>query len=97
MESAALVEITADGEGQRIPLTKPEHWIGRDARQCSIVLKSDPMMSPRHARLYRDTKGRWHIENAGSRNGTWLRVHKLRLTKTGQFQLGEQRFLVRIL
>ena len=55
------------------------------------------MISPRQCRLYRDAKGEWRLENTGSRNGTWLRVSKAPLAASGQFQLGEQRFYVRIL
>jgi pSer/pThr/pTyr-binding forkhead associated (FHA) protein len=78
-------------------LTSPDNVIGRDAAGCTVVLADDPLVSPRHARLYRDAKGRWHLENCGSRNGTWLRVKKIALDGNGQFQLGEQRFLVRAL
>lgn len=92
----SLVEITCTGEGQRHLLTKAENWLGRDSSQCSVVLGNDRMISPRHARLYRDAKGRWHIENAGSRNGTWMRITRLAIEGTIQFQVGEQRFLLRI-
>jgi pSer/pThr/pTyr-binding forkhead associated (FHA) protein len=73
-----------------------EHWIGRDSRRCSIVI-DDRMLSPRHARLYRDAKGRWHIENAQSLNGLWLRISAIPLERGGHFQCGEQRFVVKIL
>ena len=93
----SLVELTSRGEGQRFLLTKPENWVGRDASQCAVALSSDPTVSPRHARLYRDGKGRWFVENARSLNGTWVRLDKIPIDGTGQFQLGEQRFLVRVL
>ena len=94
----SLLEITPEGaDGQRFTLNPSENWLGRAASQCNIVLGSDPMLSPRHARLALDDRGRWQLENAGSRNGTWIRVQKIALGVSGQFQLGEQRFHVRIL
>lgn len=36
-----------------------------------LVLALDPMVSGRHARIFRDGKGFW-IEDQGSRNGTFL-------------------------
>ena len=78
-------------------LMKQDNWIGRDPSQCSVVLTDDLMVSPRHARLRRDTKGRWHLENAGSRNGTWIRINRIAIDGAGQFQLGEQRFVLRTL
>jgi pSer/pThr/pTyr-binding forkhead associated (FHA) protein len=91
----ALVEITPQGEGQRFVLDRPENWIGRDPAQCVVVLANDPLVNARHARIYRDPGGRWHLESAKSLNGTWLRVEKVPLNGTAQFQLGEQRFLVK--
>jgi pSer/pThr/pTyr-binding forkhead associated (FHA) protein len=93
----ALVEMTSRGDGQRFPLTRPENWVGRDAAQCAVALPGDPTVSPRHARLYRDARGRWFVENARSLNGTWVRLDKIPIDGTGQFQLGEQRFLLRVL
>jgi pSer/pThr/pTyr-binding forkhead associated (FHA) protein len=93
----ALVELTPQGEGQRFTLDRQDHWIGRDARQCSVVLAHDALVSPRHARMHRDAQGRWVLDNASSLNGTWLRIPKLQLDVTCQFQLGEQRFLLKIL
>ncbi|MCI0460514.1 MAG: FHA domain-containing protein, partial [Gemmataceae bacterium] len=54
--------------------------------------------NPRHARLYRDAKGQWHIANHKSLNGVWLRLVQPQPIETAcQFQLGEQRFLLRVL
>jgi pSer/pThr/pTyr-binding forkhead associated (FHA) protein len=91
----SVVEITAQGPGSRNFLNRAEHWIGRDAVRCDIVLADDPLVSPRHARLFLDPKGRWRLENAQSLNGTWVRIERMPLDGAGQFQLGEQRFLVR--
>ena len=92
----SLVELRPHGEAKRIFLTQPDNWIGRDPAQCSVVLADDPLVSPRHARIHRDTKGRWHCDNANSLNGIWMRIDRAPLEGTAQFQLGEQRFLLRI-
>ena len=92
---ASLVEVGDTGKGKRFSITSPEHWIGRDSRLCSIVL-DDVLVSPRHARLYRDKQNRWLLANAKSLNGIWLRVNRIDLGNTAQFQLGEQRFSIRV-
>jgi pSer/pThr/pTyr-binding forkhead associated (FHA) protein len=94
---AALVELARTGVSQRFPLTLPEYWIGRDAKSCAIVRAEDPLVNARHARLYRDAKGQWHVENNKSRNGLWVRIEQMPLTAACQFQLGEQRFILRVL
>jgi pSer/pThr/pTyr-binding forkhead associated (FHA) protein len=95
-DTAALVEMVPHGDGKRFPLSESEHWIGRDERLCSIVI-DDRLVSPRHARLFRDVKGRLQIENAQSLNGLWLRVAELGLERGGHFQCGEQRFVIKII
>jgi pSer/pThr/pTyr-binding forkhead associated (FHA) protein len=91
----SLIEITTQGEGQRYFLHNLDNWIGRDGGQCSVVLANDPLVDLRHARLHRDPKGRWRLDNNKSRNGTWLRIDKVLLDGTSHFLLGEQRFLVK--
>jgi pSer/pThr/pTyr-binding forkhead associated (FHA) protein len=92
----ALVEMTEKGDGQRHEIQGADVWVGRDRAQCSLVL-DDPMVSPRHVRLFRDPGGRWRVEDGRSRNGTWFRIRKVRFKRTSQFQLGEQRFEIRLL
>ena len=92
---ASLVEVGDTGSEKRFAITSTEHWIGRDPRLCSIVL-DDVMVSPRHARLYRDKQNRWLLANAKSLNGIWLRISRIDLGNTAQFQLGEQRFSIRV-
>ena len=69
-----------------------EFWIGSDAAASPLC---PPMIlsSIRDAKLARDAKGRWHITNNKSVNGVRLRIDQQPLTRTCQFQLGEQRFL----
>jgi pSer/pThr/pTyr-binding forkhead associated (FHA) protein len=81
---------------RRFRLNEAEHWVGRDANLCTIVI-DDPMLSPRHARIFRDSHGRWHVENNRSLNGLWFRVTELPIGRSCQFLCGEQRFSVKIL
>lgn len=93
----AVVFVTATDDGPRVPLTGPEVWVGRDARRCAICPPDDPFVSPLHARLFRDDRGRWCVENRQSPNGVWLRIDQpLSLDTTCQFLLGEQRFFFRV-
>ena len=93
----SLVEMTPRGEGRRYPLAEPEVWIGRDPNQCTIVL-NDATVDPRHARVHRDAKGRWVLENARATNALWVRAcRRFPIDRGGQFQCGEQRFAIKIL
>ena len=94
----SLVELTPERkEGQRHYLTRDDHWLGSRQDQCQILLANDPLVSPQHLRIHRDPRGRWHVEGSKSVNGTWLRIERMPLETSCQFQLGEQRFLFRIL
>ncbi len=93
----ALVQLTAHGDGARYLLSSEENWIGREASFCVVNIANDLLVSPRHARFFRDAKGRWQVENGNSLNGTWLRIEQMALKRSCQFQLGEQRFLMRVL
>lgn len=91
----SFVELKANGTGQRYFLDREELWIGSEEAPGTIVLADDPMVSARHARITRDSKGRWVLENANSVNGVWIRIHRIPIEGTGQFQLGEQRFILK--
>lgn len=94
---AALVELGPAGPVQRLALTLAEYWIGRDARACAVARPDDALLNARHARLYRDARGQWHVDNNKSLNGVWLRITEpMTLGGACQFRLGEQRFLFRI-
>jgi hypothetical protein len=93
----ALVELTPGGTGKWVALFLAEYWVGRDP-SCQIVRADDPLVSARHARLYRDNTGQWHVENNRALNGLWLRVEQpTPLAGTCRFRLGEQRLLFQVL
>ncbi|HVA51054.1 MAG TPA: FHA domain-containing protein [Pirellulales bacterium] len=91
----SLVELTPTGTGTRTPLAAAEHWIGSDA-ECTVVVADDPFVGRRHAKIVRTPQGRWRIEDGPSRNGTWLRVRRIPIDTTAEFQMGEQRFAVKV-
>jgi hypothetical protein len=91
----SLVELAANGPATRTPLTAAEHWVGTDP-SCTVVLTGDPFVSKRHARIFRTPQGRWRIEDGPSRNGTWLRIGKVPIETTAEFQVGEQRIAVKV-
>jgi hypothetical protein len=92
----SLVELTPEGQGEKFLLTQPDNRVGRNPKLCTVVLSGDPLVSPLHVRIYRDAKERWQLENCNAHNGVWLRINKVPLEGTGQFQVGEQRFVIKI-
>jgi pSer/pThr/pTyr-binding forkhead associated (FHA) protein len=69
-----LVVIEADGsEGMSFPLADRPLDVGR--LEGDILVKEDPYVSPRHARLVPDG-GRWLVRDLASTNGIYLRLKK---------------------
>jgi hypothetical protein len=92
---AAVTELVGAEIGNRMLLTKNEYWIGSDPT-CPICRPEDPFCEPRHARLYRKDKGSWHAEHNKTVNGIWLRTPQITVESVAQFQIGEQRFQLRV-
>jgi FHA domain len=92
----ALTEILGKEIGNRVLLVKPEYWIGSDAT-CVICRSDDPYCEPRHARVYGDEKGQWFADHNKSQNGLWLRMPQIKVEAAVQFQIGEQRFRLKVL
>jgi hypothetical protein len=91
-----IVEIGPRGNGAAFAIAEPEIWIGRDPRLCAIVLDR-PWIGTRQAVIRARRAGRWIIEKGDSGDGVWLRIEEVELGRGGEFQCGEQRFLVRVL
>ena len=90
----ALVELVGNGFGNRVLLLGQEYWIGTDST-CAICRGNDPYCDARHARVWRDAKGRWQAEHDKAVNGLWFRVPQVVCENVVQFQIGEQRFRLR--
>lgn len=68
MATATLRILKGPNQGQRLPLTKPEILIGREARDCDVVIPN-PAVSRFHAQISL-VQGQFFIEDLKSRNGT---------------------------
>lgn len=91
----SLVELVGNSFANRVPLLGAEYWIGTDP-SCAICRPNDPYCEARHARLSRDAKGNWQVEQAKTVNGLWFRVPQVVCDTVVQFQIGEQRFRLRV-
>jgi pSer/pThr/pTyr-binding forkhead associated (FHA) protein len=92
----SLTEVLPDGsDGQRFFLDSETAEIGRD-KSCHVHL-DDPMVNPKHAKLLKNEKGEWEIHNLNTVNGTWIRKNRMVVAQLGQFQIGEQRFLLKVM
>ena len=91
----ALSELLGNEVGNRLLLTKPEYWIGSDP-SCAVCRPDDPFCEGRHARIYRGPRDHWHAEHAKTRNGLWLRMPRIAVESMIQFQVGEQRFRLKV-
>jgi hypothetical protein len=47
-------------------------------------------------RLYRGSRESWHIEHNKTQNGLWLRMSQIPVESMVQFQIGEQRFKLKV-
>jgi hypothetical protein len=92
----AVTELIGSEIGNRMLLIKTEYWIGSDP-SCPICRPDDPFCEPRHVRLYRGgSRGGWHAEHPKTSNGLWMRMPQISVEATAQFQIGEQRFQLRV-
>jgi FHA domain len=93
---AAVTELIGSEIGNRMLLVKNEYWIDSDPGS-PICRPDDPFCEPRHVRLYRGgSRGGWHAEHHKTPNGLWLRMPQVTVESVAQFQIGEQRFQLRI-
>ena len=91
----ALVELLGEKVLSRLPLAKPEYWIGSHSA-CAICRADDPFVEPQHVRLSRNASGAWQALNNKSANGLWYRVSEVTVTDSCSFQIGEQRFRLKV-
>jgi len=81
------------GKHTGVRLDHDEHWIGRDPEVCGELAADDPLLDPKHALLFRNPAGKWHVQSSKGVNGVWARVREVVLRGNCRFQLGEQQFL----
>jgi FHA domain len=91
----AVTELIGNEIGNRMLLVKPEYWIGSDPT-CAISRPDDPFCEPRHVRLFRGHSGGWHAEHNKTFNGLWIRMAQIVVDATVRFQIGEQRFQIKV-
>jgi hypothetical protein len=91
----AVTELLGKDIGNRMLLVKNEYWIGSDP-SCPICRADDPFCEPRHVRVYRGSRGNWHAEHHKTPNGLWLRMPQITVESLAQFQIGEQRFQLKV-
>jgi hypothetical protein len=92
---AALTELLGREIGNRLVLVNDEYAIGSDP-SCAVCRRDDPFCDPRQARLFRDARGHWHVEHNKTQNGLWLRMAQITVESTIRFQIGEQRFMLKV-
>lgn len=91
-----LVELSSTGEDAVFPLVSESLTIGSDSR-CECSITNDPYLSGRHARIHRDNSGRWLLSDRDSLNGVYVRVNRVAVEVERRFQVGGQRFRLRVL
>ncbi|MGZ0165014.1 MAG: FHA domain-containing protein [Planctomycetales bacterium] len=70
--------------------------MGSSTKAASLCI-DDPLLDEAHARLRLGSSGKWSIEDLNSVNGVWVRIERSHTSKRCEFQLGEQRFLLKVL
>ena len=95
MKPPALSEMLGQEIGNRVLLVKGEYWIGTDPT-CQVCRPDDPFCEARHVRLYRSPRGHWQAEHNKTLNGLWLRMPQITVESAIQFQVGEQRFKLKV-
>ena len=91
----SLTELLGKEIGNRILLVKDHYWIGSDPN-CALCRADDPFCEPKHVRLHRTSKGTWGAEHNKTQNGLWLRMVQIAVDSMIQFQVGEQRFRLKV-
>jgi pSer/pThr/pTyr-binding forkhead associated (FHA) protein len=94
--SGELIEVRSQDDGQCFELSADENWVGSNSANCTHVIDDDPAVSMRHAKFFRNQFGVWHVEDADTLNGLWMRIQEKRVDIDTEFQLGQQRFLLKV-
>jgi FHA domain len=92
---ASLTELLGKEIGNRILLIKDQYWIGSDP-SCALCRADDPFCELKHVRLHRNSRGIWGAEHNKTLNGLWLRMVQIAVDSMIHFQVGEQRFRLKV-
>jgi diguanylate cyclase (GGDEF)-like protein len=89
---ACLVNLHPPGAdiGKRVPLINQQYIVGRDNEAGFVVSRSS--VSRQHARLFKDDRGLWWVEDLSSTNGTFVneaRIQTRRLDDADQVRFGD--------
>ena len=83
-----LLVNTGPMAGSRFDLTEGEYLLGRDPHDCQIVIREVPAVSRKHARLVKQGQG-YAVEDAGSRNGTFVNEEPEKLKGRRKLEPGD--------
>jgi pSer/pThr/pTyr-binding forkhead associated (FHA) protein len=89
----SLVDLEANQ--RRFLLDPPAIVLGRHATPGGLAIPDDPSLSRQHAR-FELVNQQWKVVSLNPRNGVWVRIERVRFPVMCRFQIGEQRFLVRV-
>ena len=78
------------------PLTNKLLTLGSNDQACDFVVTNDPFVSSSHAQMELDQNKQWVIQSHNNINGLWVKVRTVRVYDTGSFQIGEQRFSIKV-
>lgn len=85
-----------DDPQRRLVLDPPSMVFGRQPSHGGMARPDDPSLNREHVR-FELSGDQWKVVNLSSKNGLWVRVDRVRFPVSCRFQLGEQRFLVRVI
>jgi pSer/pThr/pTyr-binding forkhead associated (FHA) protein len=74
-----LEVVKGPDQGQKLIVFEKDCVIGRDPKFAQILIKNDPMVGRRHARLFEDDQGHYVLEDLKSQNG--LMVNGVRISE----------------
>jgi pSer/pThr/pTyr-binding forkhead associated (FHA) protein len=81
---------------QSFPLLKATQTLGTDAAKCTFACPDDPCMNPVHARFTNDSSVGWQVQDLGTRNGSWVALSRLQVSRRIEIQLGMQRLIFEV-
>lgn len=91
-----LIEAGVENEPLELVLEKESNTFGASASASDIEIPADPTLDPKHFEISRNENNDWQLIAHPSLNGTWFRVSDVAVARTCSFQIGEQRFTMKV-